>query len=282
MNAAARSHYLSRQPLSVLGRIAFGAFLTGTILGGAGALVLTITTGAPSRDILTTTACSLAGTLLIATKLRWTPLVAALLGAYNCYLAFTEPYAVESLANPKGPNGGYGHFAGVVLAFAVTLVAFGASASAAVQNLRQSDWQSPRGQTPRWLPQAASLVVGMAIGALFIGAFAQPPIAPGAGTTFTNGVPTVHMGAGNFLQSSVTIPTGAKLLLVDDSASLHILANGSWQNRIAKPEREPGAPAVNNVQVSGNSVEIGPFATAGTYHLYCLVHPGMSLTILVE
>src|SRR5262244_4464329 len=65
MNAAARSHYLSRQPLSVLGRIAFGAFLTGTILGGAGALVLTITTGAPSRDILTTTACSLAGTLLI-------------------------------------------------------------------------------------------------------------------------------------------------------------------------------------------------------------------------
>ncbi len=120
----------------------------------------------------------------------------------------------------------------------------------------------------------------MAIGAIFIGALAQPAVV--TGTTYTNGVPTVHMGAGNFLQSSVTIPKGSKLLLVDDVSSLHILANGSWQNGVAKPVDESGAPRVNNVQVNGNSIEIGPFNTAGTYHIYCAVHQGMNLTIIVE
>ncbi len=29
-------------------------------------------------------------------------------------------------------------------------------------------------------------------------------------------------------------------------------------------------------------VTVGPFLTSGTYHSYCTVHPGMSLTILVQ
>ncbi len=120
----------------------------------------------------------------------------------------------------------------------------------------------------------------MVIGAILIGAIVQP--AASAGTTYTNGVPTVHMSAGNFDQSSVTIPKGSKLLLVEDFSSVHILANGSWQNGVPKPEKELGAPAINNVQVSSNSVEIGPFPIAGTYHIYCTVHQGMNLTIIVQ
>jgi hypothetical protein len=73
----------------------------------------------------------------------------------------------------------------------------------------------------------------------------------------------------------------AILLLVDDVSVLHILANGSWQNGTAKPASEPGAPTVNNVQVNGNSIQIGPFNTAGTYHIYCTVHQGMNLTVIV-
>ena len=160
-------------------------------------------------------------------------------------------------------------------AIALALLAFGGSLGAAVQNYRKASRQAPR-----WLPAALGLVVGMVIGAIFIGAIAQESVA--SGTTYTNGVPTVHMGAGNFLQSSVTIPKGSKLVLVDDVAALHILANGSWQNGVAKPTNEPDAPRVNNVQVNGGSTQIGPFSTSGTYHIFCLVHQGMNLTIIVQ
>ena len=120
----------------------------------------------------------------------------------------------------------------------------------------------------------------MVIGAILIAAIAQTS-AP-TGTTYTNGMPSVHMSAGNFSQSSVTISKGSKLLLVDDVSVIHIFANGSWVNGAPKPEKEPGAPTVNNVQVNGNSVEIGPFAAAGTYHIYCTVHQGMNLTVIVQ
>jgi len=90
------------------------------------------------------------------------------------------------------------------------------------------------------------------------------------------------MSAANFTQSSVTIAKGSKLLLVDDVAVTHILANGSWQHGKATPAREPGAPNVSNVQVNDTSTEIGPFTTAGIYHLYCTIHQGMNLTIRVQ
>ena len=120
----------------------------------------------------------------------------------------------------------------------------------------------------------------MVIGAILIAAIGQTS-AP-IGTTYTNGAPTVHMSAGNFSQPSVTIPKGSKLLLVDDVAVLHILANGSWENGVPKPAKESSAPAVNNVQVNGQSVEVGPFSTAGTYHIFCTVHQGMNLTVIVQ
>ena len=272
---ATQTHLFTRQPLSVFGKIAFWASVVGGLGSLGGTIALTIASGSPSRDIVITTVCWLAIAVILATRFRWAPLVSTLLGGYNLYLICTQPYVIESLANPKGPNGGFAHFAGDVLVVACAILAFGGSIGAAVQNYRQGSRQAPR-----WLPSALSLVAGMVIGALLIGAIAQPPAT--AGTTYTNGVPTVHMGAGNFLQSSVTIPKGSKLLLVDDVASLHILANGSWQNGVARSANEPGAPQVNNVQVNGSSIEIGPFNIAGTYHIYCEVHQGMNLTIIVQ
>ena len=90
------------------------------------------------------------------------------------------------------------------------------------------------------------------------------------------------MSAVNFTQPSITIAKGSKLLLVDDVAVTHILVNGSWQRSTATPVHEPGAPTVNNVQVNGTNTEIGPFTTAGTYHLYCIIHQRMNLTIIVQ
>lgn len=93
---------------------------------------------------------------------------------------------------------------------------------------------------------------------------------------------TVHMGDTNFLQSSVTISKGGKVTLIDDASVVHIIQNGSWDNGTAKPAKEAGAPTVQ-VNFQGNDThDIGPFNTAGTFHVYCTVHPGMNLTITVQ
>jgi plastocyanin len=92
----------------------------------------------------------------------------------------------------------------------------------------------------------------------------------------------VHMGSQTFVQSTMTISKGSSLTLVDDVGVLHIIANGTWDNSIAKPMKETNAPEVN-VHLTGNDKQvIGPFTTAGTYHLYCTVHPGMNLTVIVQ
>jgi plastocyanin len=95
---------------------------------------------------------------------------------------------------------------------------------------------------------------------------------------------TVHMGQTNFEQSSVTISKGGTVTLVSDTSSVHIIANGQWVNGVAQPKQEPGAPTVNNLQFStpGQSQTIGPFNTAGTFHLYCTVHQNMNLTVIVH
>jgi plastocyanin len=94
---------------------------------------------------------------------------------------------------------------------------------------------------------------------------------------------TVHMCGNNFVQPSITISKGQSLTLVDNASAMHIIANGSWVNGSAEPKQEPGAPAVTNLQFSGNdSHMIGPFNTGGTYHLYCTVHRGMNLTVVVQ
>jgi plastocyanin len=92
----------------------------------------------------------------------------------------------------------------------------------------------------------------------------------------------VHMSSTNFTQSSVTISKGSSLNLVDDASVVHIIQNGSWDNGTPKPAAEPGAPTVN-VQFQGSdSHMVGPFNTAGAYHLYCTIHAGMNLTVIVQ
>jgi len=134
----------------------------------------------------------------------------------------------------------------------------------------------------------------LAIGSILLAACARPGT-PG-GTTNTGGPSsggnssggggnTVHMGPANFVQSSITISKGSKLTLVDDVSVPHIIANGMYDASGApKPAKEPGAPTVNNLQFnsSGDSKDIGPFTTAGTYHLYCTIHVNMNLTITVK
>ena len=80
----------------------------------------------------------------------------------------------------------------------------------------------------------------------------------------------------------MNVAKGSNLQVIPVDNSLHILDNSSWVNGQQVPMTEAGAPTVNNVQVTSGTVSIGPFTTAGTYHIYCTVHPNMNLTVIVN
>ena len=138
-----------------------------------------------------------------------------------------------------------------------------------------------------------SVLVVLALGSILLAACARPgtPEAnAGSKPTSTSGGGSggcangsVHMSANNFVQPCVNVAKGSKLTLIDDVQVLHIISNGMWDasgNTITT--KEPGAPTVSNVNISSGSVDIGPFTTAGTFHIYCSVHPGMNLVVNVK
>jgi plastocyanin len=109
-------------------------------------------------------------------------------------------------------------------------------------------------------------------------------VACGATSAATSSAPNqVHMNATNFVQPSITIKKGERITLIDDTLIPHTIANGTWDNGTAKPQDEPGAPQVKQMQINGSSQgTIGPFTTAGTFHFYCTIHSGMNLTVVVQ
>ena len=109
-------------------------------------------------------------------------------------------------------------------------------------------------------------------------------VACSATSAATSSAPNqVHMNAANFVQPSITIKKGESITLIDDAQDSHIIANGTWENGMARPENEHGAPQVENLQISGSGQgTIGPFTTAGIFHFYCTIHSGMNLTVVVQ
>ena len=93
----------------------------------------------------------------------------------------------------------------------------------------------------------------------------------------------VHMKDTDFTQRTITIKKGEPLILINDSPALHVIANGSWDasgNSIANVEA--GAPKVSIVVTGDSRQSIGLFTTAGTFNLYCSIHPHMNLTVIVN
>lgn len=93
--------------------------------------------------------------------------------------------------------------------------------------------------------------------------------------------PTSRLTGGDFLQDTITIKKGESIIFVNESTSLHIIENGEWVDGSMKKEVEAGAPTVN-MNIDANADETTPpFNTAGTFKLYCPIHPGMNLTVIV-
>jgi plastocyanin len=105
-------------------------------------------------------------------------------------------------------------------------------------------------------------------------------IAGGGNGNCANGI--VHTLSTSFQESCVNVAKGSNLQVVPAVQSFHNLTNGSWVNGSQVPMKESSAPTVNNVQVTSSTVSIGPFTTAGTYHIFCTIHPNMNLTVIVK
>jgi hypothetical protein len=263
---------LARRPLAALGKLTVAA-LIGDALGFAVLLILiAIGGGGFITPLFIVAVALLISAGIVATGVNWTPLLGTLLGLGTLIGGvFTQQYFLYHLTHPA--EGGPFIIALLMCLFALVVICTGIGAT--LQNYRSAERPAPR-----WLPIPLSVLGGFVLGALLVSLLVQG--APASISASANGVPVVHMEAGNFAQSSVTIAKGSKLLLIDDGNILHILRNGSWVNGQPHAAVELGAPVVNNVQVNGNSVEIGPFNTAGTFHIYCTVHQGMNLTIIVQ
>jgi plastocyanin len=127
----------------------------------------------------------------------------------------------------------------------------------------------------------------LVVGSILLAACTRPGTAPvasaKAGNSNVKSAGTVHMGASTFVQTTVTISKGSKLTLIDDAATMHIIQNGAWDsNNNAQAAAESGAPKINTTFNGSDTQDIGPFTTAGTFKLYCTVHPGMNLTVTVQ
>jgi hypothetical protein len=133
----------------------------------------------------------------------------------------------------------------------------------------------------------------LALGSILLAACTRPGTTPSttgrATATGTSGgggggcaSGTVHMSATNFVQSCVNISKGSKVRLVDDVQVLHIITNGMWVDSTPSTAKQPGAPTIPNVNISGGSAEIGPFNTAGKFNVLCTVHVGMNLVVNVK
>lgn len=213
----------------------------------------------------------------LAIKLFWIPLLGTLTSGFGLVAMALQPDVVYHMTHPR--EGDFTFFVLDTLLLACLLMTFIATLGGALQHVRTGKQEMHR--APTWLTPMISGIIGAVIGVLLLASIVQPTMMSAA-SQGANGEPSVHMGPGNFLTTTVTVPKGSKLLLVDDGPFLHILANGFWQGNQAKGLQEPGVPAVNQMHVNGGRVEIGPFTTAGTYHIYCSIHPEMNLTAIVS
>ena len=211
----------------------------------------------------------------VATGVRWASFLGSLMALGVMIFLFELPLGGSALRHPTVD---VARFSELVLIYALAAVALVCGVAAAIQRSRGTDHHAPR-----WLGSLLTglgcLAAGMIVVALLVAASPQSTTA----STSTDGMPTVHMAGSNFLTNIVLVPKGGKLLLVDDDSVEHLIQNGSWsQNGTPHSQSEPGAPVVRNRDIKGGSVTIGPFTTAGVFHLYCTIHQGMNLTVLVQ
>lgn len=263
----------TRQSLSALSTVTLVALLGQILFVTANFLIVWLLHGAFVPELFIGIVPALIVVGLIAARVRWAPALGAAQALLTATLFLANPNAQNNLTHP---GSSFIDFMVEVVALAFVLVVVVAGVGATVQNYRGG---VPRPQ--RWLQPFLMGLTGIVVGMLIVAALAAANPATSSASS-TGGEPTVHMTADSFAQNVVLVPKGSRLLIVDDTSVEHILQNGMWTNNTPRTITESGAPLVHNVDITGGSVQIGPFNSAGTYHIYCTIHQGMNLTIVVQ
>ncbi|MDQ2713494.1 MAG: hypothetical protein M3Z08_01145 [Chloroflexota bacterium] len=263
--------------MSALGRVTAGALLISALAYFAYIAILYAVAGLIVPLVIIGAVVFVAA-IIVATGWRWAPALGALVALGTSIGGLMQPYFPNDLAHPSGA----GQFIPVFIIEACTLVAIVAGIAATIQNYRRPAGERP---APRGLSTILTVITGIVLGAMLVSciAAANPQGAAASSSAQSGGELVAHMGITSFVQDVVLVPKGSKLKLTDDGQYTHIIQNGAWDaSSTPKNATEPGAPAVNALTINSGSVEIGPFNTAGIYHLYCTVHRGMNLTVVVQ
>jgi len=231
-------------------------------------IVFQLLIGTPVVPLIIITVILLAVLSVMLTRWRWAPIFGVLLGIFIWAGIIGNPYGKDHLTHAdQGPV-----FVGFMLLLALMAISILGSAVALFETSRGLS-RPLTGWLRYTFTGIGGVIVGLAIASAIVIANPSAPVSVPAGTA--------HLTATAFSPTSVTVTKGSSLHLIADTGVTHILQNGSWNGQKADSAAEPGAPTVNHITISGGSMAIGPFTTSGTYHIYCIVHPGMMLTVTV-
>jgi hypothetical protein len=163
---ATRPGLFTREKLTAVGHIALWSSLARFFIANGGLITLLVLTHGSgihsAQDIIGIVSGSLISFIVLSTRTRWAPLVSTLVTGYVFFLTSRDQYELFDLANPKGPNGGFPVFFMDVIVMALAILAFTGSLGATIEKYRA---------LPRWIvPLGLSLVIGLVIGATYIGA----------------------------------------------------------------------------------------------------------------
>lgn len=265
---------MSGQRLNTLHRTTALALLGMGVISLFQFLLVWLVRGAVVLPLLIAALVTLVGVAGILRRWRFAPGLGAFVAQAPFVTALAIPLAGSALLHPTANLA----FFGILLVqFACALIALVGGVTAAIQNAQGREQPSSRWLSP-FLSAMLGLVLGMLLLALIVSANPPSTVA-----STTNGMPTVHIAGSNFLANVVLVPKGESLLLVEDDSVEHIIQMGTWTpSGLPQPQTEPGAPIVHSLDLRGGSLHIGPFTTAGVFHLYCTIHQGMSLTVVVQ
>ena len=213
--------------------------------------------------------------------LRWVPIISSLLGFAMLLIFLTATgFPVHHLTHPKDAFG-YGVFPALsFLMYMVMTGLFWCAAMLIVTGVATviHTYLFARWQHFPWFKTALTGAICIWWGAVLVGALTQPERPINALSPNT-----VALEVGSFSPSSISLTKGEKLIIIDSGAFHHNLSMGRWINGQPVLQNQPGAPSLTNkdVTAAGQTVILGPFATAGTFYLICSLHHNMMLTITV-
>lgn len=258
--------------LVLVGLVAsFAAYLVSVLA----MVAILLSTGHMAPPLVPTSIASVGLAIAIAVVLtgwRWSFIVTLVVTALDVS-GLADPYIPYALAHPWTNPTAFITFATIIVASAFILGALIAKL------IRKS--QGRPNVVSRPMVGFTGAMAGVLVGILLLGFTVQGSSGTGA-VTLTPKNEHVSVQGTVFVPDIVALHTGDTLTITDVDGIHHVFANGTWNSNTPAPGVEPGAVPISNLNIENGDVKVGPFTTPGTYHIYCMVHPGMSLTIIVQ